>query len=163
MLIWTRTLLLPSASWSYNKTMPSLNVCPNLFDKHLHIFKSIGSTPHWPFYLAISLWVKYCIKKQLISHFSKQILQKIHCNFGISITYNELRHPMVPNSHVIIYFLLNQKLLSLLEPFLPIWIIYQLSPKWHLCSIRKIASWNLWRHFPMVHSRSIEACIVHFF
>jgi hypothetical protein len=41
---------LPSASWSYNKKISSLNVCPNFFDRHLHIFKNIGSTPHWPFF-----------------------------------------------------------------------------------------------------------------
>jgi hypothetical protein len=95
MLIQTPKSLLPSVLWSYNRTLPSLNVHPNLSNKCSHNSWSID-----PFYLAINLWVKWRTKWQFCPHVLKQMFPKACYKFGVPIIHDKLWHPMMFEPHI---------------------------------------------------------------
>jgi hypothetical protein len=116
--------------------------------------------------LTLSIWPLVCgwtihIKRQFCSHLLEQLLLEDCCKLGISIIYNELKHPMVPNSHF-------KEQLCWIESYCNhfCWShICQLgeSINYHqngVHSIWGVRSWNPWRQFPTIHLGLMEAYII---
>ncbi len=91
--------LSPCALWNYNWTLLGLGGCSNPCDCP-HSFKSINSTPHWPFFLAIHLWMKCYAKWQFCPHLPRQMFLESQCELCIIVVNYELRHLMMFHPHV---------------------------------------------------------------